>query len=77
MRISDLIAQLTTIKESSGDLEVYQGANNTTLGGVSKGMPPRVKELAILNKRESNPRIVYSVDKAEAKSGIMILYIGR
>lgn len=76
-RISDYIAMLECLKAEHGDVEVVQGAYNTTLGAVSPAGAPKLVEMAKLKPREQNMRHVLSIDGEDRRTGRKMVYVGR
>lgn len=77
MTISEYITHLEQIKAANGDLEVFQGNTNTTLGCITPARMPQLKEIARLSGREHNARFTMVFDSVEKRSGRIIVYVGR
>jgi hypothetical protein len=77
--ISKYIQYLQALQHTEGDLEVFQGGNNTVLGSIAPATPPTIKEVAFLSGRERTARYLqaHELEDKSKLTGRYIVYIGR
>lgn len=78
MTITEYISHLEAIRAEHGELLMVQQGMSTVSGAVTPAVPPKVKHMRNLNKRETQERIwIAVIDNPEQKSHVQVCYVGR